>query len=364
MYTAVDGVPGDWHRVHYGSRGLGGAGLVFTEMTDVSADARISPGCGGLWTDEQEAAWAGIVAFVHRTSPARMCLQLGHAGRKGATQLMWDGMDRPLPSGAWPILAPSPLPYYADSQVPRAMDRADMDRVCDDFVQATRRAERAGFDMLELHAAHGYLLATFLSPLTNQRTDGYGGTLENRLRFPLEVFAAMRAAWPAERPMSVRISAHDWAEGGIGADEAVLIARAFADAGCDLIDVSSGQTVADARAVYGRMYQVPFSDQIRNEAGLATMCVGNITSADQVNTILAAGRADLVALGRPHLADPYFTLHAAARYGVAAQAVPPQYAPGAQQLYRLEQQAAQALEALRLKAKPRAFVAPAAVAAE
>ena len=364
MYTAVDGVPGEWHRVHYGSRGLGGAGLVFTEMTDVSADARISPGCAGLWTDEQEAAWAGIVDFVHRTSPARMCLQLGHAGRKGATQLMWDGMDRPLPSGAWPILAPSALPYYADSQVPRAMDRVDMDRVRDGFVQATRRAERAGFDMLELHAAHGYLLATFLSPLTNQRTDEYGGTLENRLRFPLEVFAAMRAAWPADRPMSVRISAHDWAEGGIGADEAVLIARAFADAGCDLIDVSSGQTVADARAVYGRMYQVPFSDQIRNEAGLATMCVGNITSADQVNTILAAGRADLVALGRPHLADPYFTLHSAARYGVAAQAVPPQYAPGAQQLYRLEQQAAQALDALRLKAKPRAFVAPAAAAAE
>ena len=221
------GRPGDWHRVHYGSRGLGGAGLVFTEMTDVSADARISPGCAGLWTDEQEAAWAGIVDFVHRTSPAQMCLQLGHAGRKGATQLMWDGMDRPLPSGAWPILAPSPLPYYPDSQVPRATDRADMLRVRDDFVQATRRAERAGFDMLELHAAHGYLLAMFLSPLTNHRTDGYGGTLENRLRFPLEVFAATRAAWHVDRPMSVRISAHDWAEGSIGADEAVLIARSF-----------------------------------------------------------------------------------------------------------------------------------------
>ncbi len=354
MYSATDGIPGEWHRVHYGSRAIGGAGLVFTEMTDVSPDARITPGCAGIWSDAQEQAWAGIVAFAHANSAARLCMQLGHAGRKGATRLMWEGMDRPLPRGAWDIMAPSPLPYYAESQVPRAMDRTDMDRVTADFAQAARRADRAGFDMIELHAAHGYLLATFLSPLTNRRTDEYGGSVENRLRFPLEVFRAVRAAWPDDKPMSVRISAHDWAEGGITGAEAVAMSRAFADAGCDLIDVSSGQTVADARAVYGRMFQVPFSDQIRNEAGLATMCVGNITSADQVNTILAAGRADLVALGRPHLANPFFTLHAAARYGVELPKIPPQYAPGAQQIYRLEQQNAAELADLRRKAAPKA----------
>ncbi len=357
MYSATDGVPGAWHQVHYGARAVGGAGLVFTEMTDVSPEARITPGCAGIWNDAQEAAWAGIVAFAHANSAAKLCLQLGHAGRKGATRLMWEGMDRPLPpdtpGGAWDIVAPSALPYYAESQVPRAMTRADMDGVRDQFVAAARRADRAGFDMIELHAAHGYLLATFLSPLTNLRDDAYGGTVENRLRYPLEVFRAVRAAWPDEKPMSVRISAHDWAEGGITGADAVAIAEAFADAGCDLIDVSSGQTVADARAVYGRMYQVPFSDQIRNEAGLATMCVGNITSADQVNTILAAGRADLVALGRPHLANPYFTLHAAARYGVELPLVPPQYGPGAQQVYRLEQAAAAELSELRRKAAPK-----------
>ncbi len=364
MYSAADGVPGDWHRVHYGARAIGGAGLLFTEMTDVAPDARISPGCAGMWSNEQEEAWRGIVGFVHAHSPAKMCLQLGHAGRKGATRLMWDGMDRPLPSGAWEIVAPSPLPYYPDSQVPRAMTGADMERVRDQFAAATRRAERAGFDMIELHAAHGYLLATFLSPLTNRRTDEYGGAVENRLRFPLEVFRAMRAAWPDSKPMSVRISAHDWAEGGITGADAVAIAQAFADAGCDLIDVSSGQTVADGRAVYGRMFQVPFSDQIRNEAGLATMCVGNITGADQVNTILAAGRADLVALGRPHLANPMFTSMAAARYGVPVPA-PPQYEPGAQQLSRLERTAALELDELRIKARPKPGVPlPPARAAE
>ncbi len=363
MYSAADGVPGAWHQVHYGARALGGAGLLFTEMTDVSPAARITPGCAGLWTDEQEAAWTDIVRFAHENSAAKLCLQLGHAGRKGATRLMWDGMDRPLPRGAWDIVAPSALPYYPESQVPRAMTRADMDGVRDDFVAATRRAARAGFDMLEMHAAHGYLMATFLSPLTNLRTDGYGGPVENRLRFPLEVFRAMRAAWPDDRPMSVRISAHDWAEGGITGADAVAIAQAFADAGCDLIDVSSGQTVADARAVYGRMFQVPFSDQIRNEAGLATMCVGNITSADQVNTILAAGRADLVALGRPHLANPNFTLQAAARYGVAITA-PKQYEPGTQQLLRTEQVGAQELDELRRKARPKPAATPSKAAAE
>ena len=353
MYSARDGVPNDWHMVHYGARALGGAGLVFTEMTDVSADARISPGCAGLYTDEQEAAWARITAFVHAGSAARMCLQLGHAGRKGATRLMWEGMDRPLPSGGWDIVAPSPLPYYPDSAVPREMTRADMDRVVADFTQAAQRADRAGFDMLELHCAHGYLLATFLSPLTNRREDAYGGSLENRLRFPLEVWDAVRAAWPEHKPMSMRISATDWAEGGVTTAEVLAIAQAFTAHGCDLIDVSSGQTTHDARAVYGRMFQVPFSDAIRNEAGLATMCVGNITTADQVNTILAAGRADLVALGRPHLANPNFTLQAAAQYGVKTLACPPQYQPGKQQLFRTEEQARRELEALRVKAKPR-----------
>ena len=363
MYSAQDGVPNEWHMVHYGSRAIGGAGLLFTEMTDVSAEARITPGCAGIYTDEQEAAWARITAFVHARSQAKMCLQLGHAGRKGATRLMWDGMDRPLPSGGWDIVAPSPLPYYPDSAVPREMTRADMDRVIADFRSAAERAERAGFDMLELHCAHGYLLATFLSPLTNRRTDDYGGSLANRLRFPLEVWDAVRAAWPGDRPMSMRISASDWSEGGITTAEVMAISQAFTDAGCDLIDVSSGQTVHDSRAVYGRMFQVPFSDAIRNEAGLATMCVGNITTADQVNTILAAGRADLVALGRPHLANPYFTLHAAAQYGVAMLPCPPQYQPGKQQLFRTEEQARRELEELRRKAKPKVTVVPQAARA-
>ena len=364
MYSAEAGIPNDWHMVHYGSRAIGGAGLLFTEMTDVSADARISPGCAGLYTDEQEAAWTRITAFVHAQSQAKMCVQLGHAGRKGATKLMWDGMDRPLDSGAWEIVAPSPLPYYPDSQVPRAMTEMDMRRVVADFRAATERALRAGFDMVELHCAHGYLLASFISPLTNLRTDAYGGPLENRLRFPLQVWDAMRAAWPADKPMSVRISASDWAEGGITAAEVLAIARIFTEHGCDLIDVSSGQTVSDSRAIYGRMYQVPFSDQIRNEARLATMCVGNITTADQVNTIIAAGRADIVALGRPHLANPYFTLHAAAQYGVTLLPCPPQYAPGKQQLFRVEEQARREIEELRRKARPRVQVAPLARAAE
>ena len=357
MYSAQDGVPDEWHMVHYGSRAVGGAGLLFTEMTDVSAEARISPGCAGIYNDAQEAAWARITAFVHDRSQAKICLQLGHAGRKGATRLMWEGMDRPLPVGGWDLVAPSALPYYPDSVVPREMTRADMDAVVADFQGAAVRAERAGFDMLELHCAHGYLLATFLSPLTNRRTDDYGGSLANRLRFPLEVWDAVRAAWPDDKPMSMRISASDWSEGGITTAEVMAISQAFTDHGCDLIDVSSGQTVHDSRAVYGRMFQVPFSDAIRNEAGLATMCVGNITTADQVNTILAAGRADLVALGRPHLANPYFTLHAAAQYGVAMLPCPPQYQPGKQQLFRTEEQTRRELDDLRRKAKPKVTVA-------
>jgi anthraniloyl-CoA monooxygenase len=353
MYSATDGLPNDWHLVHYGSRAIGGAGLLFTEMTDVSAEARITPGCAGMYSDAHEAAWRRIVDFVHANGATKFCLQLGHAGRKAATKLMWEGMDRPLDSGAWPVIAPSPLPYYPDSQIPREMTRADMDRVRDDFVAATRRAERAGFDMVELHCAHGYLLATFISPLTNRRTDEYGGDLDGRLRFPLEVFAAMREAWPARRPMSVRISATDWVAGGITGEDAVEIARAFARAGCDLIDVSSGQTVTESRPVYGRMFQTPLAEQIRNEARMATMCVGNITTADQMNSILAAGRADLVALGRPHLVDPYFTLHAAAQYGVKLVKVPPQYDPGRAQLMRTAAQERAELVELRMKAKPK-----------
>lgn len=351
QYSAQDGLPGDWHLMHYGSRAIGGPGLIFTEMTCVAPDARITPGCTGLWNDEQEAAWERIVGFVHANSAAKICLQLGHAGRKGATKLMWEGMDRPLPEGAWPIVSASPLPYYPESQVPREMTRADMDRVKAEFVAAAERGERAGFDMLELHCAHGYLLASFLSPLTNNRTDEYGGSVENRLRYPLEVFRALREAWPREKPMSVRISATDWVEGGLSAADSVAIAEAFAAEGCDLVDVSTGQTARESRPVYGRMFQTPFSDRIRNEAEVATMCVGNITTADQVNTIIAAGRADLVALGRPHLADPSFVLRAAAWYGVDTDQ-PVQYGPGKDQLMRNTPRERQDLEELKLKAKP------------
>jgi anthraniloyl-CoA monooxygenase len=353
QYCATDGLPGDWHMVHYGARAIGGAGLLFTEMTCVAADARITHGCTGLYDDDQEAAWRRIVEFVHGNSAAKFCLQLGHAGRKGATKLMWEGMDQPLPQGGWPVMAASALPYFPHSQVPREMTRGDMDRVIADFVQAVSRGARAGFDMVELHAAHGYLLASFISPLTNRRTDEYGGSLENRLRFPLEVFRAMRRVWPDEKPMSVRISATDWTDGGLTGDDAVQVARAFAETGCDLIDVSTGQTVPEAQPVYGRMFQTPFSDQIRNEAGLATMCVGAITSADQVNTIVASGRADLVALARPHLVDPSFTLKAAAWYGADAVHCPPQYLAGRDQLFRNSAREREELTELRLKAKPK-----------
>jgi anthraniloyl-CoA monooxygenase len=364
QYSADDGLSNDWHLVHYGSRAVGGAGLMFTEMTCVSAQGRITLGCAGLYSDAHEAAWKRIADFVHAHSATKICMQLGHSGRKGATKLMWDGIDEPLPEGAWPIVSASPLPSFPHSQVPREMTRADMDQVIDDFVIATQRAERAGFDMVELHAAHGYLLASFISPLTNQRTDDYDGPLDNRMRFPLEVFRAMRAAWPDEKPMSVRISATDWAEGGITGEDSVEIARMFADAGCDLIDVSTGQTVADAEPVYGRMYQTPFSDQIRNEAGLATMCVGNITTADQVNTIVAAGRADLVALARPHLVDPSFTMRAAAWYGADTIHCPPQYLAGKEQLFRNAARDREELTGLRLKAKPKPHADSWKIAAE
>jgi anthraniloyl-CoA monooxygenase len=353
MYSAKDGMPQDFHLVHYGSRALGGAGLIFTEMVCVGRDARITPGCAGLWNDGQQVAWRRIVEFVHANSAAKICLQLGHAGRKGATRLMWDGMDRPLEEGGWDLISASPIPYFPDSRMPREMDRAGMDAVRSEFVAAAERGRACGFDMLELHCAHGYLLASFISPLTNTRTDAYGGSLTNRLRYPLEVFEALRAVWPSHQPMSVRISATDWAEGGLTGDDAVAVARAFAEAGVDLVDVSTGQTVRDSRPVYGRMFQTPFSDQVRNEARVATMCVGNITTADQANTILAAGRADLVALGRPHLIDPGFTLKAAAWYGAEGVFCPVQYLPGKDQIFRNSVRDRQDFEELKIKAKPK-----------
>lgn len=349
-----DGMPNDWHLVHYGARATGGAGLMFTEMTNVSKEARITPGCTGIYNDAQEAAWKRIVDFVHANSATKFCLQLGHAGRKGATRLMWEGIDEPLEQGAWPIVSASPIPYFPHSAVPREMTRADMDKTLVDYVAATQRADRAGFDMIELHAAHGYLIASFISPLTNQRTDEYGGPLENRMRFPLEVFRAIRQAWPDEKPMSVRISATDWAEGGITGEDSVEIARLFAEAGCDLIDVSTGQTSPDSEPVYGRMFQTSFSDQIRNDAGLATMCVGNITTADQANTIVAAGRADLVAYARPHLVDPSFTMQAAAWYGAADIFCPPQYLAGKDQIFRNAVRDRADITELRRKARPKA----------
>jgi anthraniloyl-CoA monooxygenase len=335
QYAAVDGLPGDFHLVHLGARALGGAGLVFTEMTCVSAEGRITPGCAGMYTEAHRDGWKRIADFVHASSPAKLCLQLGHAGRKASTKLMWEGMDQPLDAGNWPVMAPSPLPYGPTNQVPREMTRADMDRVTSEFVSAAKMGELAGFDMLEVHAAHGYLLSSFITPVSNRRTDEYGGSLANRVRWPLEVFAAMRAIWPAAKPMSVRISATDWIDGGITGADAVEIARAFKNAGADLIHVSTGQTTPDAKPVYGRMFQTPYSDRIRQEAGVPTIAVGNITEADQLNAILAAGRADLVALGRPHLADPAWTLHAAAEQGYESQWWPVQYADGKKQLERL-----------------------------
>ena len=341
-YSATNGLPDDFHFQHYTARGLGGAALVMTEMTCISADARITPGCTGIWNEEQTQAWKRIVSFVHANSKAKMAMQIGHAGRKGSTKLAWDGIDQPLAEGNWPLIAPSSLPYVAGaSQVPREMTRTDMDRVKADFVAATLRAESAGFDMIEFHAAHGYLLSAFISPLTNQRSDEYGGSLENRCRYPLEVFNAMRAVWPADKPMSVRISAHDWVPGGTTPNDAAEVSRLFKDAGADIIHVSSGQVSKDEKPVYGRMFQVPFSDKIRNELHVPTITVGNIYEADHVNTIIAAGRADLCALARPHLADPAWTLHAAAEQGFTDMAWPKQYIGGKIQLERNLERAGQ-----------------------
>ena len=336
QYKAVDGCPTDWHLVHYGERAKGGAGLVYIEMTCVSAEGRITPGCTGLYAAEHETAWKRIVDFVHAETDAKICCQLGHSGPKGSTQLGWDEMDAPLAAGNWPVMAASATAWSERNQSARAMTRADMDRVRDQFVASTAMAARAGFDMLEIHCAHGYLLSSFITPLTNRRTDEYGGPLENRMRYPLEIFHAVRAAWPAEKPISVRISANDWVGAqGIEPRDAVAIARVLQEAGVDICDVSAGQTSIRARPVYGRMFQTPFSDRIRNETGMATMAVGNIYEPDHVNSILMAGRADLVCLARPHLADPYWTLHAAAKLGDRGETWPKPYLPGRDQLYRL-----------------------------
>ena len=325
--TLGDGVPTDWHLVHLGSRAVGGAGLVITEMTDVAPEGRITVGCAGMWNDAQEAAWKRIVDFAHGSSGAKIGIQLAHAGRKASCTKPWEG-DRPLrqDEGAWQAIGPSAVPYDTKWPAPRAMDRADMDRIVEAFADAARRSERAGFDLIELHFAHGYLLSSFLSPLANHRTDEYGGLLASRARFPLEVFDAVRAMWPAEKPMSVRISASDWVpSGGTTIEDSVLFARMLKEHGCDIVDVSSGGNGPESRVVPGRMYQVPFSEQIRHEAGIPTMAVGAIFGADHANTVIAAERADLCALARPHLLDPYLTLHAATEYGYADQAWPPQY---------------------------------------
>jgi anthraniloyl-CoA monooxygenase len=334
MYSARDGVPGDFHLVHLGSKALGGPGLVMTEMVCVSATGRITPGCTGIYNREQETAWRRIAGFVHGNSAAKIGIQLGHSGRKGSTKLMWEGIDEPLAEGNWEVCGPSPLPYSARNQVPRSLDLAELAEIKGQFVACARAAARAGFDLLELHCAHGYLLSSFLSPLTNQRTDGYGGSLGNRLRFPLEVFDAVRAVWPEERPMTVRISATDWSPGGIDSDDAVEIARAFAEHGAAGIDVSTGQVVCDEEPAYGRSYQTPYADRIRNEIGtkygVAVIAVGAISSYDDVNSIILAGRADLCALGRAHLYDPQWTLHAAAEQGYPGPGAvwPDQFAAG------------------------------------
>ena len=336
QYKAVDGCPTDWHLIHYGERAKGGAALVYTEMTCVSDTGRITPGCPGLYRSAHETAWKKLTDFVHQETDAKMCCQIGHSGRKGSTNLGWQGMDEPLASGNWDLISASAIPWSNANATPRAATPDDMAEICQQFGASTLMAERAGFDMIELHAAHGYLLSSFISPASNTRTDDYGGSLGNRLRFPLRVFEEMRRVWPKEKPMSVRISANDWiGASGITPDEAVKIAKAFFEAGADIIDVSAGQTTTDAQPIYGRMFQTPFSDRIRNETGIATMAVGNIYEADHANSILMAGRADLVAVGRPHLADPYWTLREGSKIGSRSETWPLPYLAGRDQAWRL-----------------------------
>ena len=353
QYSADDGTPNDWHMVHLGGMAVGGAGLVYTEMTNVSREGRITPGCAGMYQDAHVPAWRRIVEFVHANSQAKFCMQLAHAGRKGSTKLPWHGTDEPLDEGNWQILSASPIPFKIGSDTPKEMDRADMDRVRDDFIAAAKRADEAGFDMIELHMAHGYLLSSFISPLSNKRADEYGGSLENRLRFPLEVLSAVRAVWPKDKPIACRISATDWVEdGGFTGDDAVVTAKRLYETGADIIDVSAGQTSSDAKPIYGRMFQTHLSEQVRLEAGVPTIAVGNITTPDQVNTIVAAGRADIVALARPHLTDPHFTLQAAAHYGHTEQHWPVQYGAGKAQAERQAAQENARLQALLLANKP------------
>ncbi len=329
MYSATDGLINDFHMVHLGSRALGGAGLIFAEMTCVSPDARITPNCLGLWNEEQRDGWKRLVDFVHQNSDAKVAIQLGHAGRKGATKPAWEGIDQPVDeANGWPLISASAEPYLVNSQKPKPMMRDDMDRVIADFVRATELAASTGADWLELHAAHGYLLSSFLSPLTNQREDEYGGSHVNRARFPLEVFKAIRAVWPQDKPISVRLSCHDWAEGGNTPDDAAIFAQMFKDAGADLIDCSSGQVVKHEKPVYGRLFQTPFSDKIRNEVGIPTIAVGAISEADHANSVISAGRADLCAVARPHLADPAWVLHEAAKIGLTSVPWPKQYYSG------------------------------------
>ncbi|AHD08816.1 bifunctional salicylyl-CoA 5-hydroxylase/oxidoreductase [Phaeobacter gallaeciensis] len=346
QYKAKDGCPTDWHLIHYGERAKGGAGLVYTEMTCVSAEGRITPGCPGLYAPEHETAWTRLTDFVHAETDAKICCQIGHSGRKGSTQLGWETMDAPLREGNWETVSASAIAWSYGNPAPREITRGEMDAIKDEFVAAAQMAERAGFDMIELHAAHGYLISSFISPKSNVRTDAYGGALENRLRYPLEVFEAMRSVWPVDKPMSVRISANDWVgDEGVTPEEAVEIARAFTAAGADIIDVSAGQTSTEAQPVYGRMFQTPFSDRIRNDAGIATMAVGNIYEADHANSILMAGRADLVCVGRPHLADPYWTLHEASRIGDRHAGWPMPYLAGRDQAWRLADRDAEVIRA-------------------
>ncbi len=353
QYCAEDGMTTDWHLIHYGARGLGGAGIVNSEMLCISPEARISPGCAGIWSPEQTEKWRRIVEFIHGNSHAKICVQIGHAGRKGATCIPWQGgMDQPLKQGAWPIVSPSAIPYLPHSQVPRELTEEDLDQITKDFVRAAKNAASAGFDLLELHMAHGYLLSAFISPYTNRRTDKYGGSIENRMRFPLRVLKEVRAAWPADRPISARISATDWLPGGLSEADLLVAAQLLKENGTDIINVSTGQVAKEEAPMYGRMYQVPFADQVRNDVGIPTIVAGNITSADQVNTLVAAGRCDIVALARPIMNEPHFVLNAAARYGVKGQYWPPQYQSGK---FAAEMKAAKEIEEeleLRLDAKP------------
>jgi anthraniloyl-CoA monooxygenase len=353
QYSAVDGLPGDWHLVHLGARAVGGAGLVYVEMTCVSPEGRITPGCTGLWNEAQRDAFKRIVDFCHANSKAKLCLQIGHSGRKGSTQIGWEKMDHPLVEGNWPVVSASSIPYYDGiSQTPRELSSKEMKAIELQFARSTQLADAAGFDMLELHMAHGYLLASFISPLTNQRSDEYGGSIENRMRFPLAVFKACRENFPKHKPMSVRISATDWAPGGLTGADLMALTRMLKAAGCDLIDCSSGQTVPYQRPIYGRMFQAPFSDWVRNEVGIATMTVGAVTTPDQANTLIASGKADLVALARPHLANPYFTLQASAWYQHADQFWPPQYLSGKDQAFRNAPRERVEQTDLKIKARP------------